>query len=193
MGHLDHLFRGCYRSERIRYLAECYDSRSRAEQLFVFFENHLAAVIYRRHPQPRTFFSAQLLPRDNVRVVLQPGDNDFVILLHVAVSPALGHQVDAFGGAANKNNLARRGSVQEATHFLARTFVGVGGPRGQGVGGAVNIRVLVPVEIRDPVNDRVRFLRGGGIVQPHQRSPVYLLLQDGEIAPDELRIEWAWR
>ena len=31
----------------------------------------------------------------------------------------------------------------------------------------------------------LRLLRGGGVVEPDQRPAVYLLLQDGKIAPDE--------
>ena len=89
------------------------------------------------------FSAAKLLPGNDVGVVLEPGDDDLVVLLNVATAPALGHQVDAFGCAAHKDNLAGGGRVQEAAHFFARAFVGIGGARRQRVGGAVDVRVLV--------------------------------------------------
>ena len=57
--------------------------------------------------------------------------------------------------------------------------------------GAVNVRVLMPVERRNAVDDRVRLLCSGSVVEPHQRPSVHLFLQDGKIAADELRIERA--
>ena len=126
-------------------------------------------------------------------MVLEPGDDDLVVLLNVARAPALGHEVDAFSCAAHKNNLAGGGSVQETAHFFARPFVGIRGSRRQGVGGAVDVRVLVTIERRDAVDNRVRLLGGGSVIKPHQRPPVYLLLQDREVAADEMSVERARR
>ena len=55
MCHLDHLLRRRDGSQRVRYLAEGHDAGARAQQLFVFFEDDLAAIVYRRYPQPRPF------------------------------------------------------------------------------------------------------------------------------------------
>ena len=45
--------------------------RPRAEQLLVLLEDHLAAIVDRRDAQRRALLGAQLLPRHDVRVVLE--------------------------------------------------------------------------------------------------------------------------
>ena len=87
------------------------------EQLFVFFEDHLAAIVDRRDAQPRALLRAQLLPRHDVGVVLEPGDDDLVALLDVAAAPALGDEVDALGGAAHEDDLARRAAFRKRRTF----------------------------------------------------------------------------
>ncbi len=82
-------------------------------------------------------------------------------------------------------SLDRRG-VEEAPHLLARGLVGVGRARRQRVGGAVDVGVLVLVEMREAVDHRLRLLRRRGVVEPDQRLAVDLLLQDREVAPDRI-------
>ena len=60
----------------------------------------------------------------------------------------------------------------------------------EGMRGAVHIGVLVLVEVGHAVNDGLGLLRRGRIVEPHQRTPIYLLLQDGEILAEQPRFEW---
>ena len=146
MCHFDHLPGRRDGSQRIRYLAESDDSGARAQELFIFFEDDLAAVVYRRYAKPRTLFRAQLLPGNDVCVMFEPGDDDLVVFFNVAVTPALGDQVDTFSGAANKDDFTSGGGIQEAPHFLACAFVGIGGSRREGMGGAVDVGVLVPVK-----------------------------------------------
>jgi hypothetical protein len=59
------------------------------------------------------------------------------------------------------------------------------------VGAAVDIRVLVLVEIRDAIYHRLGLLRRRAVVEPHQRAPVDVLLQDREVALDGIGIERA--
>ena len=66
----------------------------------------------------------------------------------------------------------------------ARVFVGVGRARGQLVRGAMDVGVLVLVELGDAVDDALRLLRGGGVVEPDQRVAVDLFAQDGKIVAD---------
>ena len=62
--------------------------RFRAEQFSVCVQQDLASVIDRDHPQPRAFLGGQLLPGDDVGVVLQPGDDDFVARADVSGVPS---------------------------------------------------------------------------------------------------------
>src|SRR6266852_7327393 len=125
--------------------------------------------------------------------MLKPRDDDLVILLDIAPTPTLGDQVDAFGSAANKNNLARGRRIQKTAYFFPRPFVCIRGPRSQSMSGAMNIRIFVPVKRRDAIDDGVGFLGGGSIVQPHQRPPVHLLLQNREITADDVWVKWSRR
>jgi hypothetical protein len=54
---------------------------------------------------------------------------------------------------------------------------------------AVDIGIFLPVEGGEAIDYSIRFLRGSGIVQPHQRSPIHRLLQDRKVALDDVRIE----
>ncbi len=53
----------------------------------------------------------------------------------------------------------------------------------------MDIGILVPVEIRQAINHRVWFLRGGGVVEPDQLPAMNSLLQDREILADQSRIK----
>ena len=64
------------------------------------------------------------------------------------------------------------GGADEAPHRLARALVGVGRARRQLVRGAVDVGVLVLVEVRQAVDDRLRLLRRGRVVEPDQRPAV---------------------
>ena len=67
-----------------------------------------AAIVDRGDAQARALLGAELLPRNDVGVVLEPGDDDLVARADVAAPPALGHEVDALGGAAHEDDLAWR-------------------------------------------------------------------------------------
>ena len=45
------------------------------------------------------------------------------------------------------------------------------------------------VEVAQPVDDRARLLRGRAVVQPDEALAVDLLAEDGEVAPDGVRVE----
>jgi hypothetical protein len=154
---------------------------------------HLAGVVDRSNAQPRALFRAQHLPGNDVGVMLQPGDDDLVVLLDVAPSPALRHQVDGLGGSADKDNLARGSGIEEAARLLAGRLVGVGCPRSQLMRGAMHVRVLVLVEVAEPVDDRLRLLRGRAVVEPDERAAVDDFAQDGKVAANRLHIEGVGR
>src|SRR5262249_31133093 len=95
-----------------------------------FVEADLPLIVDRRHPQQRVAFLAQPLPGDQVRMVLQAGDQDLVAGADVLPSPGLGHEVDRFGGAAREDDLRRVWGVEEAGHVRPRSAVSGGLRRG---------------------------------------------------------------
>ena len=160
-----------------------------AQQLGVFVEQDLTVVIHRSHSQPRACFVRQLLPRHDVRVMLQPGDDDLVVLADELPSPALGNQVDGLRRAAHEDDLFHRRSVQKAAHFLASFLIGVGGARRQFMRGPVNVGVFVLVEILQAVDHRLGLLRGGGVVQPNQLPAVDSFLKNRKILAHQIDVE----
>ena len=61
------------------------------------------------------------------------------------------------------------------------------------VGRAVDVGVLVLVEVRQPVDDRLRLLCRCRVVEPDQGTAVDRFLQNREIAADRMHIECGMR
>ena len=122
-------------------------------------------------------------------MVLEVGDDDLVALVDVLPAPALGDEVDALGRAADEHDVVRRVRTDEPRHGGAGLLVGVGGPGGQVVRGPVDVGVLVLVEVRQPIDQRARLLRGGGVVEPGDLPSVDALRQDREVRPDRGDVE----
>src|SRR5262245_66343665 len=97
------------------------------------------------------------------------GDEDFIAGADLASAETGGDQVDSLGGAADENDLAWLGGVQEALHLDSGHFIFVSGPLTEKMDAAVNVRVLLAIESIQPVDDTLRFFSGGGIIQVDQR------------------------
>ena len=121
--------------------------------------------------------------------MLEPGDDDLVVAADVLATPALRDEIDRLGGAADEDDLVGRGRVEEAADLVAGRLVGVGRARREFVGGAMDVRILVPIEVHQAVDDGLRLLRGGGVVQPDQRPAVHILAKDGEVPSDGIHVE----
>ena len=80
----------------------------------------------------------QQLPRYDVGVVFQFGQQDFIAGLDLRPAPALRHQIDGFGCTARKNDFIRTGSIQKACDRGSGVFKRIGGGHRQPVGGAVH-------------------------------------------------------
>ena len=85
--HLDHLLRLSDGPKRIRNLRKRNEPCARPQELLIFVEHHLPAIIDRRHAQPRAFFRAEHLPWNDVGVMLEPSDDDLIVFLNVLLSP----------------------------------------------------------------------------------------------------------
>ncbi len=136
---------------------------------------------------------AQHLPGNDVGVMFQAGDDDFVARFDVVAAPALRDQVDAFGGSANEDDLFGGARVEEPLHLGARLFVGLRGALAKLMHAAVDVGAIHFVELDDGVDDGARLLRGGGVIEIDERLAVDGLLEDGEILADLLDVESGMR
>ena len=125
-------------------------------------------------------------------MVLQGREQYLVTGPQVALPPAVGHQVDRFGGAASPDDFAVVAGMEKEAYPLSSRFEGGRGSAAQGVGGAVHIGVVTAIVLIHGLQYRQRLLGGGGIVQIDQRLVVDLLLQGWELGANGGQIEVGW-
>ncbi len=163
--------------------------RARADEPGKFIEHQLAAIVDGRNLQLRAFFLAQNLPGHDVGVVLHGGDEHFVASADVDAAVGLRNEVDGLGSAADKDDFARVGGVQKFPHRLARRIVRLGCAHAERVNAAMNVGVHVVVVIRDGIEDNLRLLRSGSVIEIDQRFAVDALSEDGEVGANPGEIE----
>ena len=99
------------------------------------------------------------LPRDEVGVVLQLRRDDGVSGAQVREAPQERHEVDRLGRVARPDDLRRLRGVDESRDLRARAFEGVGGPLGEFVDAAMDVRIVGRVIVDERVDDGLGLLR----------------------------------
>ncbi len=107
MRHFHHLLCRRHRTERVRDLGEGDELGARAEKLLVSVEPNLAVIVHGHHFQHRARLGAELLPGHDVGMMLEPGDDDLVVLADVLAAPALRNEIDGLGGPADEHDFVR--------------------------------------------------------------------------------------
>ena len=105
------------------------------------------------------------------------------------LSEGRGNKVDRLGCSARKDDFFRRAGAEETCHLAARVFVSVGSACRKLMRRAVNIRVLMLVEIFQSVDNGLRLLRRRGVIEPDERLAVDCLVEDRKIAADGVDIK----
>jgi hypothetical protein len=160
--------------------------RARVQQCLENRDVELAGRTGRRDNEPGADALAQHLPRHDIRVMLDIADNDLVAGFETCRPPALGHQIDRLGGAAQKDDLALVSRVQKRTRFLARLLEPVGRAGAEAVDAAMHIGVVGAVEIGDAVDHGARFLCAGPGIEKHETR---MRREDREFAANDTRVE----
>ena len=115
-------------------------------------------------------------------MVFHLGDENRIARLQQVAAKAVGHQVDAFGGALDEHHLFRRDGVDKARRLFPHRFHLLSRLSAQGVNAAMHRGIAVAIEIQLAVDHHLRFLRAGGAVEIGQRLAVHLTRQQREIA-----------
>ena len=181
LGHLGHLGHRQDRAQAVRGVRQRDELGARAEDCLILLEHDFAPVVDGNDPQDGPLFLGDHLPGDDVGVMLERREDDLVARLQEFPAVGLGDEIDPFGGAADEDDFLRRRGAEKRLHLLPGLLEGVGRTGRQRVRAAVDVRVVVRVEMRDGVDHALRLLRRGGIVEPGQRLAMHLLLQDGKI------------
>lgn len=109
--------------------------------------------------------AADLLPRNQVGVVLHDGDDDLVTGLEHRGCKALGDQVERLARVAGEDDLVGLGGADEVGDLLADLRDGIGGLDGQRVQAAQGVGVHTLVEVALGVEHAGGALRGGGAIE----------------------------
>ena len=124
----------------------------------------------------------QHLPGYDVRVMFHRSQEDFISSADMSAPIGLRHQIDGFGGPADKDDFLRVRGADELPHFFSPAFVQIGrvfARRGR-PGGCSS---CPGCKIRGGVDYALWFLRRGGVVEPDERIPVDMLLSGGKVPP----------
>ena len=141
-------------------------------------------IIDRGNLEPGAAFLAQELPGHDVRMVFQVGDENLVAGLDKLSAKASGNQIDAFGGAAHKDDLTHVAGSKEAANLLARSLIVARGLFAEHVDAAMDVGVAEFVVIADSVDHDLGLLRRRGIVEINERFAVHKCLEYRKILTD---------
>ncbi len=186
---VDYALHGEHGTERIRDLSDRHEHRAGAQQAEEFIEHELAAQVDRSDLECAACLLAQHLPGNDVGVMLQARDQDFIAGLEARPAISLRDQVDGFRRAADKDDLACGARIDELPDALAGAFERLGRCLAERVDAAVDVGMRVGFVVLDRTQHRKRPLRRGCAIQVNERPAVDTARQDRKVAPDALRIE----
>ena len=152
-------------------------------------EVDLAVVVEREHEELGALPVRDVLPWDEVGVVLELGDDDRVAGAEVVPAPRIGDEVECLGRVADEDDLPRLRGVQERAHLLAGSLEAGGRPLAEDVHGAVHVRVGRLVEGGHRIDHLARLLGAVRRIQVGEGLAVDQLLEDGEIGPQGTGVE----
>ena len=107
----------------------------------------------------------------------------FVTLINNKVFKRSGKQVQRLGGTTSEYDFTRLFGMDEICNGLSCVFVGLSRLLAQIMYPTMDVAILVQVIFTLALNDTQRLLRGGSIVEIHQRLAVDLLVKDRELVP----------
>ena len=181
-----------HRVDRAQRIGDVHDSEQLdpvREQRFQRVQLELPPLVDRRDLQRGAGQLTEHLPGHDVGVVLHVRQQDLVTRGQPGPQVTLSHQVDGFGGAARKDDLALSGRIDVAGQQAPCTLVEVGGLLAEGVHAAVHIGVMLPIEAVGRLDHRQRPLRRCSGVQVDEGLAVHGARQDRKILANPFYIE----
>src|SRR5581483_4561998 len=151
-------------------------------------DDDFAGVVHRRHAQRRTLLRTEELPGNDVRVMLNRGDEDLITPAEILPAPGLRDEVDAFRRPPREDDFLLALRVQEALDRRARAFIGGSGDLAEVVHAAMHIRVLFAVVARQTIDHLLRLLRRSGVVEIDELAAADAALKNRKIAADAIDV-----
>ncbi len=158
------------------------------QELLQRIKVQFTGIIDRDDMEDGTRDFADHLPGNDVGVMFEMADDNFVSRLEKLSAPTAGVEVDAFCGTSGEKILGGLFGIQKRPHLFTGGFVQAGGGLAELVDAPMDIGVLGFVVTDDGINDGARFLRGGGVIEVDEGFAVGFSGENGEIASDSLHI-----
>ena len=155
------------------------------EELLVCLHIELSLIADRDHAE----LGALELPRDDIGVVLHRGDDHLVTRLHKGSTVGVCHGIDAVGGASGEYHLRSLPGMDKTGSGLPCRLVRLRRHAAEVMDATVDIRIGVEVALRESVDDALRTLCCGSVVEVDQRHLlIYGVPQGGKVLPQSLYI-----
>src|SRR5207249_2618158 len=131
----------------------------------------------------------ELLPRDEIRMVLEDGRDDPIPGVDVRAAPGVCDEVHALGRVPDEDHFTVVTGTDEARDLRARALERRGRLLAELVDAAVDVRVVLLEHRAHRIDHLTRLLTRRGIVEVHDRLPVDGARQYGEICTDLRDVE----
>ncbi len=178
-----------HRPERVRDMRDrddpCPFGKFRADRI----ERNFSAIRHFGDDEARSLFRADHLPRNDVRMVLEPGDEHFIPRAEFCASERLRHQIERFRRSPDEHDLGRLARVQERPDLFSGGFECQRRALGQLVNTPMHICRIEGHRARHRVDDRSWFERRRGTIEINQAFPVDLLREGRELPSRRRHVE----
>ena len=149
-------------------MTERHDLRSRTHHRPHCIQVDSLLVRERAHKEARAAMLRELLPRDEIRMMVQRSHHDLVTFRHIRLAPCRRHEVQRLGGATREYQAFGIGDTNKLCDALPSGVVAVRRATRERVRAAMRIGVVVLVVVAHRVEHHTRFLRCGGRVEVMQ-------------------------
>ena len=153
------------------------------------FHVQFARIRHAADAQGVTAIIAQHLPRHDIGMVFQFGNQHRLIRAHHAAAPAMRDQIDRFCAVAGENHFPRIWRIDEARDRTARGLKSIGRHFGKPIGAAMDIGISRFHAARHGINHCAGLLRTRPGIEKDKRLAMLRLRQDREILPDAMDIK----
>jgi hypothetical protein len=148
-----------------------------------------AIVVDVDHRDLRPDLGRELLPRNEVGVMLEDGRHDAVAAFDVVPAPRVRDEVQGLGRVAHEDDLALARRVDEPRDLRAGFLERGGRALAELVDPAVDVRVVLLEDARHRVDHLSRLLAGRRVVEVHERLPAHGLREDREVPADARNVQ----
>ncbi len=177
MGHRNHRFDWVNGAECIGNVVHRNQKRFSRKQRFVFFQDEFACIVAGNHFQHRALFETNLLPGNDIGMVFNRGNQNFLSRLDEGTRKRRSNQINRFRRAPRKDDFGSRCRIEQFGHLAAGFIEGDGRLFAQAVNAPSHGTIFVTIVIRNAIDNGLRLLRGGRVIEVNERLTIDFLAQ----------------